>query len=274
VNRKAYSEDAQGIIRRQRAAIEKLQADNTNMKHELDNSAAARPRPRAPDPAAQLPRTGRRRAEHQRAAGDRAAARDRRRLHSQGSVCHVANPRCRLTPARKLAQIEAEKKRASALDARIRAFDAEALAKRRSMGGTTSRSLSIRGSSDARPRHAGVNAAKEDTEQVSKQIKLLDNQLEKALVRLNEAVNRNKLLREDIDHLRKERLVFDTARSAALLRVAQLLTVHTRFARRLSASCTRRGATWRTWWTSPTSRTRPETRRVVNGRVAQVSNTG
>ena len=137
VNRKAYSEDAQGIIRRQRAAIEKLQADNTNMKHELDNSAAARPRPRAPDPAAQLPRTGRRRAEHQRAAGDRAAARDRRRLHSQGSVCHVANSRCRLTPARKLAQIEAEKKRASALDARIRAFDAEALAKRRSMGGTT-----------------------------------------------------------------------------------------------------------------------------------------
>jgi chromosome segregation ATPase len=106
--------------------------------------------------------------------------------------------------------------------------------------------------SDAHPRRAGVNAAKEDTEQVSKQIKLLDNQLEKALVRLNEAVNRNKLLREDIDHLRKERLVFDTARAATLLHIAQPLTVHARFARRSSASCTRRGATWRTWWTSPT----------------------
>ena len=64
-------------------------------------------------------------------------------------------------------------------------------------------------------RASGVNAAKEDTEQVSKQITLLDNQLEKALVRLNEAVNRNKLLREDIDHLRKERVVFNSARGAA-----------------------------------------------------------
>lgn len=42
MNRKAYSEDAQGIIRRQRAAIEKLQGENTAIKHELDVSADVR----------------------------------------------------------------------------------------------------------------------------------------------------------------------------------------------------------------------------------------
>lgn len=42
---------------------------------------------------------------------------------------------------------------------------------------------------------------------------MLESRLDKALVKLNEAVNRNKLLRSDIDHLRKERVVFDQARS-------------------------------------------------------------
>lgn len=42
-NRKAYAEDSQTIIRRQRAAIEKLQADNTSMKRELDVAAVVRP---------------------------------------------------------------------------------------------------------------------------------------------------------------------------------------------------------------------------------------
>jgi hypothetical protein len=42
-NRKAYAEDSQTIIRRQRAAIEKLQTDNTSMKRELDVAAVVRP---------------------------------------------------------------------------------------------------------------------------------------------------------------------------------------------------------------------------------------
>ena len=56
---------------------------------------------------------------------------------------------------------------------------------------------------------AGVNAAKDDTQAVAKQIKLLENKLEAALIKLNEAVGRNKVLRENIDHLRRERVTFD-----------------------------------------------------------------
>ena len=42
VNRKAYAEDAQNTIRRQRAAIEKLQVDNTALRRELDAAALVR----------------------------------------------------------------------------------------------------------------------------------------------------------------------------------------------------------------------------------------
>jgi len=44
VNRKAYSEDAQGIIRRQRAAVEKIQSDNASIKQELDTCSTVRAR--------------------------------------------------------------------------------------------------------------------------------------------------------------------------------------------------------------------------------------
>lgn len=59
----------------------------------------------------------------------------------------------------------------------------------------------------------GVNAAKDDTQAVAKQIKLLENKLEAALIKLNEAVGRNKVLRDNIDHLRRERVTFDQVRA-------------------------------------------------------------
>ncbi len=59
---------------------------------------------------------------------------------------------------------------------------------------------------------AGVNAAKDDVELINKQTKLLENRLEMSLIKLNEAVGKNKLLRDDIDNLRRERCVFDQAR--------------------------------------------------------------
>ena len=61
-------------------------------------------------------------------------------------------------------------------------------------------------------RMAGVNAAKDDVELINKQTKLLENRLEMSLIKLNEAVGKNKLLRDDIDNLRRERCVFDQAR--------------------------------------------------------------
>ena len=52
---------------------------------------------------------------------------------------------------------------------------------------------------------------------MAKQIKLLENKLEAALIKLNEAVGRNKVLRENIDHLRRERVTFDQVSVSGLL---------------------------------------------------------
>lgn len=54
------------------------------------------------------------------------------------------------------------------------------------------------------------NAAKDSNMQIQKQIRQLENRLEKALVKFNEAIAHNKELREEIDGLRRERVVFDS----------------------------------------------------------------
>jgi len=53
-----------------------------------------------------------------------------------------------------------------------------------------------------RKKMGGVNAARENNVQVQKQIRVLENRLEKAYVKYNEAVAHNKRLREQIDSLR------------------------------------------------------------------------
>ena len=55
----------------------------------------------------------------------------------------------------------------------------------------------------------GVNATQENHQVVDKQIKVLENRLDQALVKFNEALSYNKELREQIDNLRRERVVFD-----------------------------------------------------------------
>lgn len=67
-----------------------------------------------------------------------------------------------------------------------------------------------------------MNAARDDTELATKQTKLLENKLEMSYIKLNEAMGRNKLIREDIDNLRRERCVFEQARVAALRRLLVL----------------------------------------------------
>ena len=44
---------------------------------------------------------------------------------------------------------------------------------------------------------------------MNKQIKVLEHRLHRALVKFNEAIAANKDLREEIDNLRRERVVFD-----------------------------------------------------------------
>merc|ERR1712048_612810 len=55
----------------------------------------------------------------------------------------------------------------------------------------------------------GINANRETSMQIKKNIRMLENRLDKALVKYNEALGHNKKLRTQIDNLRRERVVFD-----------------------------------------------------------------
>ncbi|EER19804.1 tropomyosin, putative, partial [Perkinsus marinus ATCC 50983] len=59
-------------------------------------------------------------------------------------------------------------------------------------------------------RRGGINAAKETDEAIEKQVKVLDNRLEKNLQKFNEVIAVNTRLRDRIDTLRRERVVFDS----------------------------------------------------------------
>ena len=60
-----------------------------------------------------------------------------------------------------------------------------------------------------RKESGGINAARDSNVATHKQIRILENRLDKALVKFNEALAHNKQLRETIDNLRRERVVFD-----------------------------------------------------------------
>lgn len=55
----------------------------------------------------------------------------------------------------------------------------------------------------------GVNAGQENQNSLVKQIKILENRLDKANQKFNEAISVNKNLRQQIDSLRRERVIFD-----------------------------------------------------------------
>ena len=86
-------------------------------------------------------------------------------------------------------KIELEKRRVAELDKQIARMQVRIMEQRKKMG--------------------GVNAARENNQQIQKQIKILENRLDKALVKYNEALAHNRALRDSIDNLRRERLVFD-----------------------------------------------------------------
>eukprot|EP00842_Homolaphlyctis_polyrhiza_P002654 jgi/Hompol1/338/HPOL_001131-RA len=60
-----------------------------------------------------------------------------------------------------------------------------------------------------RSKLGGVNAARQNNDAIDKQVRVLENRLDKALVKFNKALAINKRLRAIIDNLRRERLVFD-----------------------------------------------------------------
>merc|ERR1719313_1177260 len=58
-------------------------------------------------------------------------------------------------------------------------------------------------------RRGGVDASSQNSEAVMKQIRILENRLDAALQKFNQAIASNRNLREQIDTLRGERVVFD-----------------------------------------------------------------
>jgi chromosome segregation ATPase len=85
-------------------------------------------------------------------------------------------------------KIEIEKRRIEDLEKQIVKLQDNILQQRKDMG--------------------GVNASRENIAQVQKEIRILENRLDKALVKFNEALAHNKNLRETIDNLRRERVNF------------------------------------------------------------------
>merc|ERR1719274_296931 len=156
-DKRAYSEDSQAIIRKQRATIEKLTRENRQMKQDLNETRAV------------------------------AASRS----ESKSS-------------ANKLQQIQENKEtveRQLQFELERRNDATERLDQLRKTTSDVRLDLAKRG---------GANAARENTEAISKQIRVLENRLDKSLQKFNEAIAYNKSLREQIDGLRRERVVFDS----------------------------------------------------------------
>ena len=99
------------------------------------------------------------------------------------------NPRTSHSAHTKAQQIEAERAHIASLDEEISIYEAKHIEQRRRMGGPL--------------------AVRENGELMGRQIKMFEGRLDKALVKFNESLARNKELREQIDHMRRERVVFD-----------------------------------------------------------------
>lgn len=111
----------------------------------------------------------------------------RRQTARQSAVDEIAKQQDELERLRMLEEEEA--RRMHELDAKIASLESQISRKRKETG--------------------GVNAARENQAMVQKQIKILENRLDQALVKFNQALAKNKELREEIDDLRRERVVFD-----------------------------------------------------------------
>ena len=62
---------------------------------------------------------------------------------------------------------------------------------------------------DQKSRVGGVNAAQTNNQLIQKQIRVLENRLDKSLLKFNDTLAQNKVLRQRIDEYRRERVVFD-----------------------------------------------------------------
>ena len=151
-NRRAYTEDAQVHIKRQRAIIDKLKEENDALKGELSAELDAPGAMPTPNVNAEI-----------------------MRLTDFGDLY--------------TRKIEMERRRVEELDQHLALSEAAIIQQKKAMG--------------------GVSAAKENDQQLIKQVRVLENKLDKTLMNFNEAISQNKKLRDEIDVLRRERVTFD-----------------------------------------------------------------
>jgi hypothetical protein len=152
MNRRAFAEESQSVLRKQQSTIDKLRKDNENLKNEISMLMRTSAKPLSVVQQERL-----------------------QKLHDQGD--HYAN------------SIEFERRNIQTMEEQIQIMKNKVLQQRRDMG--------------------GVNASKENNYMIQKQIRILENRLEKALVKFNEAIAHNKTLRDEIDDLRSERKVYE-----------------------------------------------------------------
>ena len=152
LDRRAYAEESQALLRKQQSTIDKLRKDNDAIKSEIAILMRSSGRPLS---------TSQQEAIH--------------RMHEQGDK--YANA------------IEYERRNIEVMEDQINIMRQKVLNQRRAMG--------------------GVNASKDNFYMIQKQIRILENRLDKALIRFNEAIAHNKTLRDEIDDLRRERVVFE-----------------------------------------------------------------
>lgn len=152
LNRRAYAEESQSILRKQQQTIDKVRKENELLKSDIAMMMRGTTKPISAS-------------QHETI----------QKLQDQGDK--YAN------------SIEFEKKNISTMEEQTHIMKQKLLHQRKSMG--------------------GVNAAKENYHMIQKQIRILENRLDKALMKFNEAISHNKELRDIIDDLRRERVVFE-----------------------------------------------------------------
>jgi len=152
IDRRAYAEQSQAVLRKQQMTIDKFKTDNESLKRDIAVVMRASNRPMT--------------------------------ANQQETVQSITDLGDKYATS-----IEYERLNIQTMEEQIQILKQKQLSQRRNMG--------------------GVNASKENHYMIQKQIKILENRLDKSLIKFNEAVSHNKTLRERIDDLRRERVVFE-----------------------------------------------------------------
>ncbi|RYY82682.1 hypothetical protein EON63_12885 [archaeon] len=152
IDRRAYAEQSQAVLRKQQMTIDKFRRENEDLKNDIALIMRSSNRPLS--------------------------------MNEQETVQALTDLGDKYANA-----IEYERNNIATMEEQIEILKSKSLQQRRSMG--------------------GVNASKENHYMIQKQIRILENRLDKSLIKFNEASANNKKLRDQIDDLRRERVVFE-----------------------------------------------------------------